>query len=185
METKKEIRKRALAERARLKKEERERACVLVTERILGHQWFYGAESILGFAGFGSEIDTSELLKEALRTGKRLYLPRVEGEIMNFYRVRSLGDLISGYKGILEPLPGTEAYEYSHENAQRTLMLMPGAAFDGMRGRLGYGKGFYDKYLADKPALQLRTIAIGFRCQMVEEIPMEERHIRPCQVICC
>ena len=62
-----------------------------MTERILGHQWFYGAESILGFAGFGSEIDTSELLKEALRTGKRLYLPRVEGENYEFLQGKVTG----------------------------------------------------------------------------------------------
>jgi len=62
-------------------------------------------------------------------------------------------------------------------------MLMPGVAFDGMRNRIGYGKGFYDRYLFDKPALQLRTIAIGFKCQKVEAIPANDNDIKPYQVI--
>ena len=70
------------------------------------------------------------------------------------------------------------------ETAEKILMLMPGVAFDKKRHRIGYGKGFYDRYLAGKEALQLRTIAVGFQCQMVEEIPAEELDIKPYQVIC-
>ena len=64
------------------------------------------------------------------------------------------------------------------------MLLKPGAAFDGYRNRLGYGKGFYDNFLADKSALQFRTIAVGFQCQLVERIPEREGDIRPCQIIC-
>ena len=75
-------------------------------------------------------------------------------------------------------------YAYSPDRAQRTLVLMPGVAFDPFRNRIGYGKGFYDRFLADKPQLQLRTIAVGYRCQMLEELPADHRDIRPYQVIC-
>jgi 5-formyltetrahydrofolate cyclo-ligase len=61
-------------------------------------------------------------------------------------------------------------------------MIMPGVAFDPERNRIGYGKGFYDRYLQDKPAL--RTIAIGYDCQMVAEIQTEETDVKPMQVIC-
>ncbi len=63
-------------------------------------------------------------------------------------------------------------------------MLMPGAAFDRHRNRLGYGKGFYDRFLADKPLLQQRTIGVGFWCQMRAELPSSPLDVRPCQVIC-
>ena len=63
-------------------------------------------------------------------------------------------------------------------------MLMPGAAFDRYRNRLGYGKGFYDRFLADKPLLLQRTIGVGFRCQMRAELPSSPLDVRPCQVIC-
>ena len=71
-----EIRRRVMALREALSGAERERAKILLTERILGHQWFYRSDTLLGFASYGSEIDTSEILKEALRLGKRVYLRR-------------------------------------------------------------------------------------------------------------
>ena len=184
---KKEIRSRVLALRDGLTAEDRKRASVLLTERILGHQWFYRSDVLLGFASYGSEIDTGEILQEALRLGKQVYLPRVvqadEG-VMGFYRIGSMADLRPGYKGIPEPADSGREYCYSIGHAAHTLMMMPGAVFDGYRNRIGYGKGFYDRYLADKEELQLRTIGIGFRCQVVEEIPCGRQDIRPCQVIC-
>lgn len=190
MERKTEIRKRVLAIRGGLDEETRRRAQILLTERILGHQWFYRSEILLSFASYGSEINTYEIIGEALKTGKRVYLPKVltkaHGEPeMVFLRIHSLQELCPGYKGIPEPPGQAPEYRYAAEEAERTLMLMPGVAFDGYRNRIGYGKGFYDRYLADKPALWVRTIAVGFRCQMLEgELPHEEEDIRPYQVIC-
>jgi len=181
--TKKELRREVLEKRNSITVEERLRASVMMTERLLGHQWFYLSDTILGFAGYGSEISTDELLEEAIKMGKRVFLPRVIGEDMVFYRILSLQDLKEGYKGIREPLGDTEVYVYDEVYTNKTLMLMPGVAFDGMRNRIGYGKGFYDRYLFDKPALQLRTIAIGFKCQKVEAIPANDNDIKPYQVI--
>ena len=176
------IRREALARREALTDQERERGRVLLTERILGHQWFYMAQSLLCFVSTGTEIDTGEILREALRLGKRVYVPRVAGRegTMEFYRILSLDELSPGYGGILEP-PAGEAYR--HREGERALMLMPGAAFDPQKGRLGYGKGFYDRYLAQHRPLAERTIAVGFQCQMTEEIPQERTDIRPCQAI--
>lgn len=179
-----------LAARDGLDEEMRKRAGILLTERILGHQWFYRSEILLGFASYGSEINTYEILGEALKAGKKVYLPKVLTEThgepeMAFLRIDSLQELRPGYRGIPEPFGQTPEYRYAAEEAERTLMLMPGVAFDGYRNRIGYGKGFYDRYLADKPALWVRTIAVGFRCQMLEgELPHEEEDIRPYQVIC-
>lgn len=180
-----EIRKRILMLRDRLGEEERRRGDLLMTERILGHQWFYQSKDFLGFASCQSEIGTWELLREALRLGKRVFLPRVAGEgRMTFFRIGGLEELTEGYRGILEPSGESEEYVYSEAGARETLMLMPGVAFDPYRNRIGYGKGFYDRFLADKEALRLRTIAVGYGCQMVEEIPADDRDIKPYQVIC-
>ncbi len=179
-----EIRREVLRRRDALSPEERKRGSMLLTERILGHQWFYLSENILMFVSYGSEIDTGEILREAWKLGKKVYVPKVCGDSMDFYRIGSMDELQSGYKGISEPEGNSERFVCRKENVSKTLMLMPGAAFDGMRNRIGYGKGFYDRYLADNEALQTRTIAIGFCCQVVEEIPAEETDIRPYQVIC-
>ena len=103
---------------------------------------------------------------------------------MFFCRLTDLSELSAGYKGIPEPSKNSEKYRYDPLEAERTLMLMPGVAFDPFHNRLGYGRGFYDKFLAGKDALQLRTIAVGFRCQMVERIPEREGDIRTYQIIC-
>lgn len=188
LEIRRKLRREALAARAAMSPEERQRGSLLMTERLLGHQWFYRSEIFLCFVSFGSEIDTRELLSEALRLGKKVYAPKVtdvsEKPIMQFYRLKDLFELSEGYKGITEPSDMTEEYIYRPEDADRTLLLMPGAAFDSYRNRLGYGKGFYDRFLADKEALRFRSIAVGFRCQLVEEIPAREGDIKPCQVIC-
>lgn len=182
------IRQNALKARESLSPEERRRGSLLMTERILGHQWFYRSDIFLCFVSYGSEIDTHELINEALRLGKKVYAPKVtmvsDKTGMRFYRMTNLSELSEGYKGIPEPSGLTEEYMYREEEAGQTLLLMPGAAFDGYRNRLGYGKGFYDNFLEDKSALQYRTIAVGFQCQMVERIPEREGDIKPYQVIC-
>ncbi len=181
---KKELRRRCLQLRAELSESERTRASVLLAERILGHQWYYLSNAVLGFAAYGSEIDTDEILEETLRQGKALYLPKVEGEELQFYRVRSLGELRPGYKEIREPCGNTEQYVYDAGNVEKVLMLMPGVAFDRMNNRMGYGKGFYDRFLWNRPGLRLRTIGVGYACQLVEEVPCGEQDTGPYQVIC-
>lgn len=179
-----DIRREVLQNRKALDEVQRQKASVLLAERILGHQWYYLSEILLGFVPYGSEIDVREILEDALKRGKKLYLPKVIGEEMEFFRVTSLDELQTGYRGILEPARNTERYEYDRDLAEKTLMLMPGAAFDRNRNRIGYGKGYYDKYLREKSELQFRTIGVGFACQMVEQLPAQEWDIKPYQVIC-
>lgn len=187
-EEKREIRKKILTLRDGMSSDERKRASLLLTERIAAHQWFYRSDYFLCFVSYGSEISTLDIIEEALKSGKKVYVPKVhcrqDGTEMRFYQIMSIEELKPGYRGIPEPADGSKEYKYSDSVAERTLMLMPGVAFDGYRRRLGYGKGFYDRYLADRPGLQQRTIAVGYRCQMVEKLPEEETDIRPCQVIC-
>lgn len=183
---KKQIRKAVLSARNTLSEEQLYRAKVLITEKLCGHQWFYCSDILLCFLSYGSEIDTKDIVNEALRLGKKVFVPKVEGEEMVFYRITSLYGLQEGYKGIPEPSGDCEKYEYpgdENEELQHTLLLMPGVAFDPYRNRIGYGKGFYDRFLRDKQGLWTRSIAIGHFCQQVDIIPAEEFDIRPYQVI--
>ncbi len=182
--SKSQIRKEALERRRLLTEQEKEEAAFLLTKRIMEHQWFDSSEHVLAFAPYGSEIDITEILREFFAKGKKVYLPKVQGEEMEFYRILSLDALEEGYKGIKEPKGDSERFLYEEATAQKTLMIMPGVAFDHVRNRIGYGKGYYDRYLQDKTALQLRTIAVGFQCQMVDEIPAQDTDIKPFQVMC-
>lgn len=75
-EQKKQIRRKALACRNALTEPERERGKLLITERILGHQWYYLSDTILGFVSYGSEICTTEILESALQDGKASTFPK-------------------------------------------------------------------------------------------------------------
>lgn len=185
-EEKKRIRRDILKKRSELSMEERMKASLVITDRIIGHQWFYRADVLLAFVGYGSEIDTSGIIKEALRCGKKVYVPKVCANEMHFYRIYDYDGLVRGYKGIPEPSGLSEKYDFNSDNAgcERTLLLMPGVAFDMEKNRIGYGKGFYDRFLQDKEKLRLHSIAIGFLCQIVDNIPSDERDIKPYQIIC-
>lgn len=180
-ELKKEIRKTILARRDAMDPKTRAQASRMLADRIIGHQWFYRADAILCFVSFGSEIDTRELLEEAWRKEKKVYVPKVMQGNMEFYQVFSGNDLQEGYRRILEP--DGRGNRYSYTPKERVLMLMPGVAFDSCRRRLGYGGGYYDRYLANQGELRNYTIGIGFACQRVEELPEEELDVRPYQVI--
>lgn len=182
-EEKRILRKEILTKRASISTERRKLADMVIADRIIGHQWFYKAEVLLGFVNYDSEISTKEILEEALLKGKKLFLPKVEGENMVFYRIYSLDDLAEGYKGILEPTGETEVFQYALYTEKRLLLLMPGVAFDIYGNRMGYGKGFYDRFLADKELLQTYSIGIGYKCQQVEHLPVDEHDIKPYQVI--
>ena len=169
--------------RAGMSMEERSKASMVLTDRILGHQWYYLSDMVLAFYPYGTEIDVRDILQDVLDSGKQLYLPKIMGDEMQFFRVFSLEHLEEGYKGICEPKGNTEYYPYNEETAGKTLLIMPGVAFDVKRNRIGYGKGYYDKYLQDKEALQVRSIAVGFGCQQVSEIPATQTDIKPYQVM--
>lgn len=191
-EEKRRIRREVLAVRDALTRKQRRKASCLITERLLGHQWFYRSESLLCYVSYGSELDTKELIREALRLGKAVYVPKVlAGNRMDFFRIDSPEELRPGFHGIPEPPESCGIYDGEaalkemarQRNAVPALMLMPGVAFDPRGNRLGYGGGFYDRYLADHPEFQTYSIAIGHSCQMVAGLPVEETDCKPYQVI--
>ncbi len=161
-------------------KEERDRKSADIMERIFQSDWYREAGIVLAYVNFRSEVDTGELLRKALLDGKKVYCPRVEGEKMNFYRILSPDDLEKGYGGIMEPLAKVENLFSVHEAfSDYCLMVIPGSAFDRECNRMGYGKGYYDKYLdliSEKDAgltFKIRSVGICFECQMQERIPVE------------
>ena len=126
--------------------------------------------------------------EEALRMGKQVAFPRTEGNQIRFYPVGNLSDFREGRFHVMEPL-GTEPLDEAALHAQVPLLiLVPGVVFDRSRNRMGYGKGFYDRYLAELTAMtrekvtndigsQVITIGIAYECQITEMIPTEATDI--------
>lgn len=148
----------------------REEATCSLTTQLLPTLSHY--PSILSFVSFGSEINTSSL-NHALASEKRLLLPKMEGNSLKIFRVNDLKtELIVNAYGIYEPNPGL-----CEEVAIRgiSVVLVPALGFDQRHHRLGYGKGCYDRFLALVP--HTLTIGIGFKEQLIEQLPIDHTDI--------
>ena len=178
---KKEIRKEILEKRKALSKEEVYIMSQKICENIMGLDAYQEAEDILLYNAIKNEVDMSPLSERALSDGKRVFFPRVmDKEHMNFYEVRGL--LAVGSFGIEEP-PADPALIYSGEG-KKTLLVMPGIVFDVNRNRIGYGGGYYDRFLAEFENSDMTVIAASYELQVMEdEIPHEVHDIQPSAVI--
>ena len=176
METKALIRKAALQQRDALSIGQRQSMSKQIMQGILKQSRYQKAECILVYAAYRSEVDTEGLIIKALQDKKEVYCPKVQGSEMEFYRIDSLEDLTEGYKGIREP--HCEIHRlFTGKDEAKCLKLMPGSAYHEQRKRIGYGGGYYDKYLEKHNGLF--TIALGFQCQMKKNIPADPYDKRP------
>jgi 5-formyltetrahydrofolate cyclo-ligase len=182
METKKEIRKRMLEIRGNLTHEEIKAKSELIVQKVLQTPEYGESQNILLYADYSNEVQTIKIFEDAIMHGKRVYFPKSDAltNTMEFYRVTSASQLEKGYKGILEPRE-TESLRYRLNRKEDTLIIVPGVAFDTSGYRLGYGKGFYDKYLSNKR--QISTMALSFSEQIVDEIPHDTYDIKMDKIV--
>lgn len=187
METKRQIRQRILTVRSKLSEKEWQQKSLKIVNKVMETKIFQKSDVILAYLDYNKEVNTRYLIQQAWKLGKKVYVPKVNGDTMSFHLVYDFEELVSGFRGILEPLGTNE--EWTNSLLQTSLMIMPGVAFDKERHRIGYGKGYYDRFLSNQMNLQdnslvmhhqlLSTIAICFDCQLLEAIPYEEFDYKP------
>lgn len=144
---KKELRKKVIAARASLPEAEVARKSARITESIVALPEYQKALSIMAYVDFRNEVQTGELIKKALQDGKKVAVPYTD--LAGKRLIPSLledfpGDLVPGTYGILEP-PADCLRPVGPEELD--LVIVPGVAFDERGNRLGYGGGFYDRFL--------------------------------------
>ncbi len=175
-EEKKGLRKEIIDTRNNLSITERFDASKRIKDTLFSLPEFKDAKSIHFFVSFGSEVVTSEMIKDAIKMGKSVVVPFVDREKKEL-RLSELKDffkeLEAGYWGILEP---KKEYRRVASIDDVDLMVMPGIAFDGKGHRLGYGMAFYDKLLAAKKR-NMPLVAIAFDMQVVDDVPCEGHDI--------
>ena len=150
-----------------------------IWEHVKGDPKYQAARAVLVYMDYRSEVMTTGLVEELLADpSKKVFAPKVEGMHIRFYEIKSLDELKKGYQGIREPEENPEK-RFTPDMAVRleAVVLVPGAVFDRQRGRMGYGKGFYDRFLSDYR--EVYGIALSFSCQIAKEIPMEPHDRRP------
>ena len=187
MISKEKVRRRALETRNALEAEWRQETSRIIVEKLLASEWYQQSEILLSYCSIRSEVETRVLHERIREDGKQLYLPRTNAaeKTMCFYRAEDLKKLRKGDFGVPEPR-GNEAVEQVMESAafsrEKILMVMPGVAFDEKGYRLGYGGGFYDRYL-QRYGTMLTSVMIAFAEQETWIIPAETCDVKPEHII--
>ncbi len=164
--SKSEFRKEMLMRRRRTPPPELISGSERIAERLISLPEWRNAPDVCLYVSFGEEVETRTLIREALLSGKRVFLPRVCGRELVFCSIRSMEDLAPGYRGIQEPVTDPA------ESTAGTPMILPGCAFDLAGNRMGYGGGYYDRFLArDKGRMR---IALSYDFAVFDEIPRDE-----------
>lgn len=141
-----------------------------LTAQFLATDLYRQARTIYGYLPYNQEVRTVPLLRQALADGKQVAVPKVYGDTMRFILMQDLDAVEKGYAGIPEPVADEPV-----ANDGTALVLMPGLAFDPEGNRMGYGGGFYDKFLEAEP--QHPTIALCYDFQMLPHLETEEHDI--------
>ena len=137
---------------------EKFRACAL----------YKNAKTIYGYLPYNQEVRTVPMLEQAIADGKRVAVPKCYGQDMRFIYISDFEkEVAPGYANIPEPIADGPVADDT-----TALVLMPGLAFDPQGHRIGYGGGFYDRFLADEPDHPTLALCYGF--QMVEHLETEE-----------
>ena len=181
---KKELRKEAKSYRKSLSESDRLDKSNAIISNLKALKEFQKSDVLLMYASLPDEIETLGLIRELTEEGKKpVYCPVTQGDEMEFYGISSLDDLKEGNFHVLEPEPLAEK-QLELQKDVYYCMLMPGLMFDQKGNRLGYGKGYYDKYLARVPKnVNLITIALSYEAMVKETIPAEETDWRADSVV--
>ena len=175
MEAKQDIRKHVLAVRNALTMEEWNEKSMQIFSKIIAHPFFLESEEIYCYIDFRNEVGTRRLIETAWKIHKKVAVPKIEGNEMQFYYIDSWDDVSVGRWGILEPSNARLA------EGKSVLVIMPGSVFDINLNRIGYGGGYYDKYLSKHD--EYTSIALAFEFQIFDSIPTEIYDIKPQCVI--
>lgn len=181
MESKAQLRKRMKAERNALSEAERQTYSMQICDRLCEQSWYAKADAILVYSAIQSEADLDLFCKKAWADEKKLYFPKVFGEKMDFFCVSDASQLTSGAFHVMEPDVDTYVLETFQSTQVQVPILVPGVAFSRRGERIGYGKGYYDRYIGIHS--ELLSVGICFECQLLDVLPAEPQDIAMCQIV--
>ena len=164
-----------------LRKEIREKKRLMTPQEIqsrseklgrlfVSSQAYLDAKTVYGYLPYNQEVRTVPMLEQALKDGKKVAVPKIYGDTMKFIYLEDLSKVEKNQMGIPEPVADGPVAE-----DPTALVLMPGLAFTEKGDRMGYGGGFYDRFLAEEP--NHPTLALCYDFQMVDRLPTEEYDI--------
>lgn len=148
-----------------------------ILDKLLKRPEYLSAQVILCYVSFEHEVDTHEIITHALENLKRVAVPKVHAKRqMEFYEIKSLDELMPSKLGILEPV---SKIPITYDKDINYTMIMPGLAFDKELHRIGFGGGYYDRYLERYESENISTLALAYDFQVYEKIPSEAFDYQP------
>ena len=138
-----------------------------VQQRLIASACFVRAEALALYSPINNEVATEQIFAAARTGGKKVYYPRVVGDDIDFFEVTEVAGLLPGAFGVAEPISAEKI-----SLAELDLVVVPGVAFDLHGYRLGYGRGFYDRRLVEKPIATV-SVGLGFDLQLCDSLPVE------------
>ena len=165
-----ELRREIRARKRAMTEVEIEERSARLAQLFFASRAYQNAKTIYGYLPYNQEVRTVPMLERALKDGKKVAVPKVYGEEMKFLYLDDLTAVAKGYAGIPEPIADEPV---AHD--ETALVLMPGLAFDPQGHRIGYGGGFYDKFLAAEP--NHPTLALCYEFQMLPKLDVEDHDI--------
>lgn len=165
-----ELRREIRARKRAMTEEEIETRSAKLARLFFASEAYQKAKTIYGYLPYNQEVRTVPMLAQALKDGKKVAVPKVYGDEMKFLYLDDLNAVAKGYAGIPEPIADEPVAQ-----DETALVLMPGLAFDPQGHRIGYGGGFYDKFLAAEP--NHPTLALCYEFQMLPKLDVEDHDI--------
>ena len=173
MDVKKDLRKSMKAKLAELSLPEYEDLSYGVAQQLYQTDVWMEASTIAITVSKAPEVDTFQIIRKGWEQGKRMVVPKCEPKSrkLNFRELKRFSELETVYYGLLEPIT-TETESVSADEID--LVVVPGLAFSKGGYRLGFGGGYYDRFLAN---YQGNTVSLAFKDQIVPEVPVESHDI--------
>ncbi len=173
-EEKKLLRNNILLKRNSLDKDIKENIDYQIYNKLITSDLYLDSKTIFIYLSFGSELDTKTIINKALMDGKKVYIPKIykADKSMRAVSLESFKDLKKNSMGILEPIDDSNYIE--KENID--LIIVPGAVFDFNGNRIGYGGGYYDRYLEDIKEINNKVV-LAYDLQIVDFINPEPHDI--------
>jgi 5-formyltetrahydrofolate cyclo-ligase len=185
-EKKRKLRQEFLNKRNSLSRDEIDSKSEKIERGLFSLPEFVQAKIVMFYVSFRSEVETEKMITDALKLKKRVVVPVVEGEKIVASEIKNFRkELARGSFGIREP---KKEFIRRVEQKEIDLVVVPGVAFDKMGGRLGYGRGYYDRFLRTvslrKGHLhQCSLVGLAFDLQIAGKIPLLKKDIRVDKIV--
>lgn len=148
----------------------------IIFNKVISLKEYKESNLVLTYVSLKDEVDTFKLIEYSLKIGKKVAVPKCEGDIIKFYLISNLTDLKKGKFNILEPITNNVVTDFKN-----SICIIAGVAFDKQNNRIGYGKGFYDKFLHNYDGTK---VGLAYKECICEEIDIEKTDIKMDKIVC-